>query len=179
MKKLLPALLLLASSPVLAQSGYALHAQFTGIYWNPGLSGNGLSVDIQNGVLFGALYSYKTSGEDGFLTLFSRKASTVTSQQLRFSGDVFRTTNSGNTTTDVGNFSLEFVVIQGQPGMEITISSPYLNLNNAQLIRFGYLDSDRLSPMAGKLWGLGACRTQVESTAAPSGRHHRANLLLK
>lgn len=154
MRKLLVVLALFAWAPAGAQSipeTYVNHAWVDGVYWNQAeLPGWGFFADVQEETLFGAIYGY-LNGEPTFITL----QGTLTSEDpLRFSGDVFFVTNNGSSASDTGDFTWEVSQFQASPAAMLTISSNILNKTDLSLVRFSYVESDRLDMLTAANWNI-------------------------
>jgi hypothetical protein len=154
MRKLLLVLVLFASAPAGAQSipeTYVNHAWVDGVYWNQAeLPGWGFFADVQEETLFGAIYGY-LDGEPTFITL----QGTLTSENpLRFSGDVYFVTNNGSSASDTGDFTWEVSQFQASPAAKLTISSNILNKTDLSLVRFSYVESDRVDMLTAGNWNI-------------------------
>ena len=127
------------------------HAWIDGVYWNPSaLPGWGFFVDAQEETLFGAIYGYE-NGSPTFITL---QGNVISEDPLRYRGDVFSVSNGGSTATDVGSFTWEVGVFEASPSASLTISSNILNRSSLVLVRFSYVEDDKVDMFTGADWDI-------------------------
>jgi len=154
MKKIFLLSLLLLYLPAWAQpipETYINHAWVDGVYWNQNeLPGWGFFVDVQEETLFGAIYGY-LNGAPTFITL---QGNIISSDPLRYRGDVFSVTNGGSTATDVGSFTWEVFIVEASPAARLTISSNILNKSNLSLSRFSYVEDDKVDMFTAADWDV-------------------------
>jgi len=141
--------------PIWAQSTipetYINHAWVDGVYWNQNeLPGWGFFVDAQEETMFGAIYGY-TNGAPTFITL---QGNLISEDPLRYRGDVFSVTNNGSSTTDVGDFTWEVFIVEASPAARLTISSDILNKSDLSLIRFSYVEDDKVDMFTAADWDI-------------------------
>lgn len=127
------------------------HAWIKGVYWNRWvLPGWGFFVDVQEETMFGAIYGY--DGPDStFVTLQGKVTSAM---PLEFSGDVFFLTNGGSTATDVGDFTWQVRDFEASPAATLSISSNVINRSDLQLVRFSYVETDKVDMFTGADWNI-------------------------
>ncbi len=148
---------LLFHLPVWAQTTipevYFNQAWVDGVYWNVNeLPGWGFFVDVQEETMFGAVYGYTSaSGEPTFITL---QGNLISDNPMRFSGAVFSVTNNGSTATDVGSFTWEVTSFEASPAAKLTISSNILSMSNLSLIRFSYVENDKIDMFTAANWDI-------------------------
>jgi hypothetical protein len=155
MRRLIVLTVLLFHLPVWAQMAipevYVNHAWVDGVYWNQGeLPGWGFFVDVQEETLFGAIYGYASS-EPTFIIL---QGNLISDNPMRYRGDVFSVTDNGSTATDVGNFTWEVSRFEASPAARLTISSDILNRSNLSLIRFSYVEDDKVDMFTAANWDI-------------------------
>jgi hypothetical protein len=166
MRRLIILCVLLFHLPVWAQTTipevYINQAWIDGVYWNQNvLPGWGFFVDVQEETMFGAVYGYG-SGEPTFITL---QGNLISNNPLRFRGDVFSVTNNGATTTPVGSFTWEVDRFEASPAAKLTISSNILSMSNLSLIRFSYVEVDKIDMFTAADWDI---VTRISSSFADS-----------
>jgi hypothetical protein len=122
-----------------------------GVYWNPNeLPGWGFFFDVQNNAMFGAVYGYN-GADSTFITL---QGAIRSADPLKFGGDVFFVSNGGSTVKDVGNFTWTVTYFQGAPAAKLTLTSNILNVTNLTLVRFGYVETDKVDMLSGANWNI-------------------------
>lgn len=127
------------------------HAWTDGVYWNAqALPGWGFFVDAQEDSLFGAIYGYD-NGDSTFIILQGRA---VSEDPLRYGGDVFSVSNGGSSVVDVGDFTWEVGVFEASPSARLTISSNILSRSNLELVRFSYVEDDKVDMVSGADWDI-------------------------
>lgn len=148
--------LLILSTPAWCQSAVPETkinlAWVDGVYWNPDiLPGWGFFVDAQEDTFFGAIYGYDGGSNSTFIVL----QGTVTSlDPLVYQGDVFSVSNGGSTATDVGNFTWSVNYFEASPAASLTITSNILNANNLPLVRFSYVETDKVDMFTAADWNI-------------------------
>lgn len=154
MRKIAGLVVLMFSLPVSAQQipeVYLNHAWVDGVYWNRGeLPGWGFFVDVQETTLFGAIYGY-SNGAPTFITLQGELASDF---PFEFRGDVYSVTNNGTQASDVGDFTWRSQVHAASPAALLSISSNILNKSNLPLVRFSYVEDDKVDMFTAANWDV-------------------------
>jgi hypothetical protein len=156
MRRLFVLCVLLFHLPVWAQTTipevYFNQAWVDGVYWNANeLPGWGFFVDVQEETMFGAVYGYTSaSGEPTFITL---QGNLISDNPMRFSGDVYSITNGSN-VTNVGSFTWEVTLFEASPAAKLTISSNILSMSNLSLIRFSYIENDKIDMFTAANWDM-------------------------
>ena len=166
MHRLIVLSVLLFHLPVWAQTtipeAYVNQAWVDGVYWNQNeLPGWGFFVDVQEESMFGAVYGY-TNGEPTFITL---QGNLISENPLRFRGNVYSVTNNGSMATPVGSFTWEVALFEASPAARLTISSNILNKSNLSLIRFSYVEDDKVDMFTAANWDI---VTRISSSFADS-----------
>jgi hypothetical protein len=154
-RRLIVLFVLLFHHPVWAQTTiaevYVNQAWVDGVYWNLGvLPGWGFFVDVQEETMFGAVYGY-ADGEPTFITL---QGNLISDNPLRYQGDVYSVTNNGTTATVVGSFTWEVTRFEASPAANLAISSNILNMSNLPLIRFAYVETDKVDMFTAANWDI-------------------------
>lgn len=127
------------------------HAYVKGVYWNPSqLPGWGFIVDVQEEMMFGAIYGYMGS-DSTFIIL---QGNVTSSLPLTFRGDVFFVTGGGSASSDVGNFTWIVEDHEAAPSAKLTITSNILNRTNLNLIRFSYVEDDKVDMFTAADWNI-------------------------
>jgi hypothetical protein len=127
------------------------HAWVKGLYWNPSeLPEWGVFVDVQEEMMFGAVYGYKNN-EPSFVVFLG---SAVSLDPLTFEGDVFFVTEPGVRQDDVGNFRWEATADAASPAARLTITSNILNKTNLKLVRTNYVETDKVDMLTGGDWNV-------------------------
>jgi len=126
-------------------------AYIDGVYWNPSaLPGWGFFIDVQETSIFGAVYGYL--GDDStFITMQGTQSPT---DDLVFSGDVYFVTDGGTTISDVGDFTWTSTHSAGVPAGNLTLSSNILNVSNLELVRFSFIETDKLDMLTSGNWNI-------------------------
>jgi len=155
MRRLIALYVLLFHLPVWAQTTipetYVNHAWVDGVYWNQyELPGWGFFADVQEETMFGAIYGY-TNGEPTFIIL---QGNLISDDPMRYRGDVFSSNNNGSTVTDVGSFTWEVSLYEASPAAKLTISSNILSKSNLSLIRFSYVEEDKVDMFTAANWDI-------------------------
>lgn len=166
MRRLIILCVLVFHLPVWAQTTipevYINQAWVDGVYWNQNLlPGWGFFVDVQEETMFGAIYGY-TNGDPTFITL---QGSLISVNPMRYRGDVYSVTNNGSTATDVGSFTWEVSRFEASPAAKLTISSNILSMSDLLLIRFSYVEDDKVDMVTAANWDI---VTRIISTFADS-----------
>lgn len=155
MRTVIFCLALFAHLPVWAQTlqdTYINHAWVDGVYWNQSaLPGWGFFVDVQEETLFGAIYGYTANGSPTFITL---QGNLISSDPMRYRGDVFSVTNGGSAASDVGSFTWEAGIFEASPAATLDISSNILNRSNLSLVRFSYVEDDKVDMFTAGNWDI-------------------------
>jgi len=127
------------------------HAWVKGLYWNPSeLPEWGVFVDVQEEMMFGAVYGYKNN-QPSFVVFLG---SAVSMDPLTFTGDVFFVTEPGVRQDDVGNFRWVADANQASPAARLTITSNILNRTNLSLVRTSYVEVDKVDMLTGGDWNI-------------------------
>lgn len=127
------------------------HTWVQGSYWSSGeYPGLGVLVDVQEDTMFGAVYGYM--GNDPSFVVFVGTATSI--NPLVFEGNVFFVTEPGVSEQVVGTFRWETRVVDATPAARLSITSNILNDSNVQLVRFAYLEEDKVDTITGGDWTI-------------------------
>ena len=127
------------------------HSWVKGLYWNPSeLPEWGVFVDVQEEMMFGAVYGYKNN-EPSFVVFLG---SAVSLDPLTFEGDVFFVTEPGVRQDDVGDFRWVSTDDEASPAVRLTITSNILNRTNLSLVRTSYVETDKVDMLTGGDWNI-------------------------